>query len=339
MGGEPEISAARPWSAATSFWARTEAPAPAAHFRTSAHAGDVLADALLRLLDEVDLRLGRPAVLDVVDVGAGGGELLAAMLRRAAPSVARRLRLVGVDLLPRPAALDPAISWVQGSAPDAVPSVVRGMLVAHEWLDELPVDVVEVDDDSAVRLVLVADTGVEALGPSLADDSACAAVGVDAARARGWLAQWWPVREPGERAEVGTSRDDAWAVLTERLGAGTVLAIDYAHTRDQRSRGRYAAGTLVGYLDGALVTPRPDGRVNVTAHVAADSCADGVPGTTVTTQRDALLGLGVSAALPPTSLARTDPTSYADALERASLAAELLDPVGLGGFVWLRLDR
>jgi hypothetical protein len=55
-------------------------------------------------------------------------------------------------------------------------------------------------------------------------------------------------------------------------------------------------------------------------------------------QREALRSLGVSAALPDASLARTDPDAFADALERASQASELLDPAGLGSFWWLRHD-
>ncbi|MGW1487647.1 SAM-dependent methyltransferase, partial [Micromonospora parva] len=53
---------------------------PAAHFRTSVHASPVFATALLRLLTQVDAALGHPPRLDVVDVGAGRGELLRALV-------------------------------------------------------------------------------------------------------------------------------------------------------------------------------------------------------------------------------------------------------------------
>ncbi|MGC4762730.1 hypothetical protein ACLQ20_07730, partial [Micromonospora sp. DT46] len=52
---------------------------PAGHFRTSVHASPAFADALLRLVQQVDAALGHPADLRVVDVGAGRGELLRAL--------------------------------------------------------------------------------------------------------------------------------------------------------------------------------------------------------------------------------------------------------------------
>nr|WP_304528808.1 hypothetical protein [Plantactinospora sp. KBS50] len=53
-------------------------PGPAAHFRTSAQA-PAFAAALGVLLARVDAALGHPDPLDVVDVGAGRGELLRAI--------------------------------------------------------------------------------------------------------------------------------------------------------------------------------------------------------------------------------------------------------------------
>ncbi|MGW3794449.1 SAM-dependent methyltransferase, partial [Micromonospora arida] len=53
---------------------------PADHFRTSVHASPAFATALLRLVTEVDAALGHPSRLDVVDVGAGRGELLQSLL-------------------------------------------------------------------------------------------------------------------------------------------------------------------------------------------------------------------------------------------------------------------
>ncbi|RQX17396.1 hypothetical protein DDE19_11855, partial [Micromonospora ureilytica] len=53
---------------------------PADHFRTSVHASPAFTSALLRLISEVDSTLGHPPRFDVVDVGAGRGELLRALL-------------------------------------------------------------------------------------------------------------------------------------------------------------------------------------------------------------------------------------------------------------------
>ena len=62
------------------FYARGESPAR--HFRTSAHVSSAYAGAMLSLLREADAALGHPRRLDLVNVGAGGGELLGQLLGR-----------------------------------------------------------------------------------------------------------------------------------------------------------------------------------------------------------------------------------------------------------------
>ncbi len=156
--------------------------APSQHFRTSVHASPVFAEAVRCLARDAGLTT-------VVDVGAGGGELLAALHSRD-PS----LELIGVDLADRPPGLPADVSWQH-----EVPATTGALLVANEWLDDVPVDVVELADDGW-RLVLVDPaTGAERLGPPPADDDA------------DWLAMWWPRTDVGDRAEIGRPRDEAWA--------------------------------------------------------------------------------------------------------------------------------
>ncbi|GAA3122589.1 SAM-dependent methyltransferase [Planomonospora alba] len=296
---------------------------PSGHFRTSVGASGVFAEAVLRELLEVDELLGRPPEVHLVDVGAGEG-VLAARVAELAPAALRpRLRVTAVDLAPRPPRLPEEIAW---SA--ACPEEVCGLVVANEWLDNVPLDVAERTTDG-FRLVLVDPaTGEERLGDAPAE--------ADLA----WLARWWPTRAAGERAEIGRSRDDAWAEVVVRLARGRAVAVDYAHSAD----GRPPYGTLAGYRDGALVAPVPDGSCDITAHVALDACAAageraGAVTTALTTQREALRALGVTGARPPLDLARTDPRGYLQALARASQEAELVDPGGLGGFGWLVQER
>ena len=66
------------------FYARGEPPAR--HFRTSVHVSPSYAAAIWELLRQVDAGLGHPERLDLVDVGAGRGELLEQILAGAAPS-------------------------------------------------------------------------------------------------------------------------------------------------------------------------------------------------------------------------------------------------------------
>jgi len=298
------------------FFVRGEA-GPAGHFRTSVHASPLFAGALLRLIRSVDDALGRPDPFEVVDVGAGRGELLAAVAADPAVGGLReRVRWTGVEVAPRPAGLPDDIAWRRD-----VPDGIVGLLVATEWLDNVPLDLAEVDAAGRIRRVLVdPETGAESLGAT-----------VDAADQL-WLSRWWPLREPGERAEIGWPRDVAWADAVAAVRRGCALAVDYGHLR----AGRPGFGSLTGFRYGRQVPPVPDGSGDVTAQVAMDSvaAAAGTP-YEIVSQRVALRALGVDGGRPPLALASTDPAAYLRALSSAGAAAELTDPAGLGGHWWL----
>jgi SAM-dependent MidA family methyltransferase len=308
---------------------------PAEHFRTSVHASPLFARAVLRLVEQIDAELGHPDTLDVVDVGAGSGELLTALAAATADlpgprplaaatadlpgprPLGERLRLTGVEVAARPDGLAETIGWR-----DTVPDRITGLLIATEFLDNVPLDVVEVDRDGRARRVLVDTTGAETPGAQ-----------VDAADAF-WLARWWPLEghPTGTRAEIGWPRDVAWADAVGAVDRGCALAVDYGHVRSSRP----PFGSLTGYRDGRQVTPVPDGGSDVTAHVAMDAVA-AAPGTpyTLLRQREALRALGVDGARPALELASTDPGGYVRALAAASEATELTDPAGLGAHWWL----
>ncbi|WP_446220834.1 SAM-dependent methyltransferase [Micromonospora sp. IBHARD004] len=315
-------------------------PGPAAHFRTSVHASPVFASALLRLLTRVDATLDHPSCLQVVDVGAGRGELLRALLTLAAgsamgvsarpspsgrdavrPSLARRLRLTAVERAARPEDLPEEINWV-----DEIPDGIGGLLLATEWLDNVPLDVAVQSDDGWRYLLVDPASGEESVGDpvSPADEE--------------WLDGWWPTTPAGSgaRAEIGRTRDEAWATAITKIDRGLALAVDYGHGRDDRP----VDGTLTGYRHGRQVVPVPDGSGDVTAHVAVDSVASAGERVarcayTLVPQREALRALGADGARPPLSLAASDPAGYVRALAAASTAAELTDPAGLGGHWWL----
>lgn len=271
------------------------------HFRTSVTASPIFAEAIARAA--LDEGLGT-----IVDLGAGGGELLG-HLHRIDPTLA----LVGVDLAPRPDDLPVAIEWLS-----ALPSSFDGLLIANEWLDNIPCGVVEVDDDGVVREVLVdTATGEEQLGEPVASD---------------WLDSWWPLAEPGMRAEIGQPRDDAWADAVGRV-QGLAIAVDYGHLADARP----PFGSLTSFASGHEVGIVPDGTRDVTAHVAVDAAAQRVGGC-LERQRDALTRLGVTGERPPIDLATTDPVEYVDRLSRASQAGELRARNGLGDFWWIVTD-
>lgn len=259
--------------------------APVEHFRTSVHASPLFAAAI------VGLARGTGAST-ITDIGAGRGEL------------GRTIR-----------GLAPDIEVCDVEFDDELPDVLTGLVIANEWLDNVPCEIVELDD-LGPRYVL-------ADGRSLGD--------VADSNDLAWLKRWWPLAEPGDRAEIGRTREAAWAKVVRRLADGAAVAIDYGHTR----AGRPAYGSLTGYRQGRPCDPVPDGSCDITAHVALDALAAAVPGSVVTEQRESLQALGIRAERPDLALAAGEPRRYLTELSAAGEAAELIDPAGLGGFGWV----
>lgn len=279
---------------------------PDRHFRTSPQASARFAAAVAGLAD----RLG---LTRVVDLGAGSGQLLADL---AAGTPA--LELVGVELRPRPAGLPATIEWCSEVRPDA-----GGLLVANEVLDNVACDVVELDARGRCRLVEVdVTTGDQRLGEPAEEEV------VD------WTTRWWPLLEPGRRAEVGIAREVYWAGICGRLGLGACVAVDYGHL----SGARPPEGTLASYRRGRQTPVRFDGRCDVTAHVAFDSLA-AVVGGTPRRQRTVLAELGLRGRRPDIARAPTDPRGYLQDLARAGEEAELTAIGGFGDFYWLVSSR
>jgi SAM-dependent MidA family methyltransferase len=191
-----------------------------------------------------------------------------------------------------------------------MPERFAGVLLAMEWLDNVPLDRAELGDD---RIMRYPETG------EVLDDAD-----------RAWVDEWWPLAVPGEIAEIGRTRDQAWRDAVSRLDRGVALAVDYGHLRGGRRT------TLTGYLQGRQVDPRYDGASDITAHVAMDSiAASAASGVHLEKQREALRALGIDGARPPLDLASRDPARYVRELARASQAADLTDPEGLGDHWWL----
>jgi SAM-dependent MidA family methyltransferase len=285
---------------------------PAGHFSTATQGvpqiGEQLAGALLTLMDQEGLTT-------FVDMACGRGELLE-QVHRLRP----QLLCVGVDVVARPDLSEP-IGWLQSPGGERLPDELDGLtdtlLFANEWLDVVPCPIAELGEHGELREVLVnASTGDEKPGDVLAGAS------------RQWCERFWPVEdlEPGDRVEVGQTRDLAWEDLLSRLGSGLAIAVDYGHTIDSRPR----QGTLTGFREGRQVLPVPDGSCDLTAHVAMDSLIH----DKLLDQRTALKQLGVSGQIPPVELARANPMAYLRGLSSASAAAALTARGGLGDFLW-----
>lgn len=286
---------------------------PAAHFATSAQgipgSAPLLASAVVALAR-------RHACDSILEIAAGRGELLVEVAR-AAPD----LHLHGVDVSPRPAVLPESAEWTRADGGAGLPPTLHGLqntlVFAHEWLDVVPCPVVQFDAN-VWRIVEVADSGEERLGDP-----------VDHANLQ-WLQNHWPgPPQQGGRAEIGSTRDAAYATLRERLSNGVLVVVDYGHLAQDRP----THGSLMGFRDGAACSPLPDGSTDITAHVAIDSLAG--PEVRRLQQREIFAELGITRPTPETTLAATDPPAYLHALVERSALATLTAAGGLGDFWWL----
>jgi SAM-dependent MidA family methyltransferase len=289
-----------------------QAAGPAGHFSTASQGmpqiGELLARGLLELM-------AREGLDTLVDVGCGRGELLE-QVHHLSPHI----RCIGVDIVARPQLSEP-IGWLRSPGgrrlPDELDALSDTLAFANEWLDVVPCAIAEMDEGGELREVLVdTSTGDERLGDPVSDTD------------RLWCQRFWPIDrlEPGDRIEIGETRDTAWDDLVSRVASGLAVAVDYGHTIEYRP----APGTLTGFKQGRQVLPVPDGSCDLTAHVSMDSLSH----DELIDQRTALRQLGVTGRTPPHDLARTDPAAYLQGLSAASAATALTAKGGLGDFLW-----
>lgn len=249
---------------------------PYEHFTTSVQSGS-LATALGPYLQ---LLLASSTELTIVDVGAGRGDLLVQLLALIPECRRGSVRLIALDLRQRPDELPAQIEWWQGDALDTCASIPTGpgLLIAHEFLDDLPCELVEVDEHGAIRAVMH-EPSADAMILGKVLDAATHRAELD------WIDKWWPALRPLMRVEVGIERDLAWEALTQWITSGLAIAIDYAHMRAERELGLWDGGTVAGYAKGRAVPPRLEQSMNLTAHVALDSVAMAASGRPLTQLR------------------------------------------------------
>ena len=246
-----------------------------------------MAELVAAELTRVARRLDRqsPGNVDLVDAGAGGGEPWLVCWRRRSPpwwrvpgprpSTSGRHQMATWPVsgcagggwhsqLGRPACrAGPAtVRWRRGDASVECPPT-RGLIVAHELLDDVPYDVAVLRHEGW-RYLAVDLAGDEVVdGPVEPSDAS-------------WLQRWAGDARLADRVEIGRPRDEIAVALASHLTCGRLIIIDYATSADQRRR-LHPDGTLTGYRNGHQCRPRPDGTMNLTAHVAIDSVVEAPP--------------------------------------------------------------
>ena len=296
---------------------------PARNFRTSAHVGGPFVTAMSDWVRAIDRRLGQPAQFDIVDVGAGDGELLGALATELAatePDLLSRSRMVACDVRPRPVHLDYSrIEWVQGFAPGCLPDSIVGVVIATEFLDDVPLDVAQRGPGQPWHYQLVDENGTQSPGPLVE--------GLDL----DWINRW--VSAATNRIEIGAPRDVVALELVARIAAGSALFVDYCVSDGNASHGQ----TLQAFSRGHQRKLAPRSDVNVTAAVFEPSLVAATRSlgeVTVESQRNVLRGCGddlmANRMTAGTAMAR---------LQWRSQYAELTEAGGLGDQLWITIDR
>ena len=297
---------------------------------TSVDLGPAFGRALGRGVADLWLAMGKPASWDLVKAGAGRGILmrdLSGALERERPDAARGARPAIVEVSPRLRAQQSLalegrdLRWAS-VAHSLAP--IQGVVFANEVLDAFPVHVMVRAEDGVREVFVDAKDGalVETLrAPSHPD-------------LRYRVPDGLPV---GGRWEVSLGAEGWVAQLAAALGQGYLVIIDYGGDEaDLLTRG--GAGTVRGFSRHRLVADalaQPGAHdltasVNVTAIRRAAEGA-GLTLAGITTQRAALIGLGVREAYGRP----TDPLDQLRAASKRSAIDVLIEPNGLGAYVVL----
>jgi SAM-dependent MidA family methyltransferase len=293
-------------------------------FVTGASWHPAFARCLVRIASRLAAELSSP--LDVVDLGAGEGELLRFLSDSRPPGLGLRLSGVEASAVRRAAAIAHAPQARFLASVDALPDALTGILVAYELFDALP-----------VRALFVRDDG------SLAERQ----VGLDGARQFAWvdaacpdgptllegLARRGAVLEPGQRFEVRPGAAVLARAIGARLSRGLLLVFDYgAPTRALYGPAR-ANGTLEAFVEHRVtrdVLSDPGGR-DITAWVDFGEVeealrAEGLTVHALTSQSRLLLAAGIAEELAVSPGETLSPERVAE----RNAVAKLVMPGGMG---------
>lgn len=224
----------------------------AGHFMTSAELDPSFGELWARAVEQTWELCGRPARMNVVEIGGGEGGFAAAALAAAQVPLSyvlvehvgeverrQRQRLTDFD----------KVSWVR-SLNELAPGSAH-CVIAVEVLDNLPVHVIE--RAGSLREIYVGPGLSETPGP-LSDPN---------------LKRFGKHLLEGERCEVGLDALHMAARLARLVKRGLLCLIDYGY--EGPARNTLVAYSTAGADDDVLTAP---GERDLTAHVAWDSIAD-----------------------------------------------------------------
>ena len=304
-------------------------PGRGGDFVTAPELHPMVGELLGRAVEDAWRALGEPGRFVVVEHGAGEGSLAVPLLRALSPAI--RYAPIEVDarrLARLRARLEEAglADRLDDRLPDAP---FDGVVIANEVLDALP-----------VHRVRFGEGGLRELAVDVAPDGAFVEVEIEpttpdlVARLDGEGIEL----ADGQTAEICLAIDEWVASAVAPLRRGLALLIDYGATAQELYDPlRRRDGTLRAYVRHQVSDDpyRLVGRQDLTAYVdvtAVRRAAEAAGLTTlgITTQAEALMGLGVEDRLREI---QADPaTTFEDYTLLRSALMRLLDPAAMGRF-------
>jgi len=324
------------------YYSKGPAIGPRGDFTTSPEASPAFARLLARHVSEIDGLLGHPAPFHLVECGPGLGTLPLGVLdtlKSAHPSLYERLRYWLVEVSPALIARqrerllpehEGVADW-KGSL-DEMPMGLSGALLANEFVDALPVHVLENrQGDILEQYVAAGEQGLHFVydSPSSPD-------------LLGFLRRYNITLEPGQRVEINLAASDWIRHMGAVFERGVATIIDYGDTAPARYSEQRKEGTLLAYYQGKVspdILAHP-GEQDITALVdftalqdEAIACDFQVVG--LTRQAPFLVGLGLGTDEPTQGRGDDLPGAMED---RRGMHA-LVSMQGLGQFHVLVLGK
>jgi SAM-dependent MidA family methyltransferase len=292
-------------------------------FLTSPEVSGLFGETLATYVKAVRDRIGEP--IQVVEAGAGSGSLLRALLSvidvdAVAVEVSPAARAVLSDLVP---------------VAEEMPETVRGVIIANELLDNLPMALAQrVEGSWRERWVAVEDDSLVFVDapprPEVID----------------WLEAYAGPVQDGGWVEVQRAARDWVTRAVASLEVGSLLVIDYGDIADNLLP-RRRDGTLRTYRSHHL-GPHPldePGETDITADVNFTALLDLHSSATLHRQDDFLASLGLRDRLSHLRREELEAARSGDEAKRLKLrtlkteAETLVHPRGLGDFRVLEIDK
>ncbi len=323
---------------------------PTGDFITSTHLGNDFGELLADQLVEMWMRLGQPDPFDVVEMGAGQGQLANQILGRLAaahPTCCTALHYTLIETSPalRQAQQQQLSSWQ-----------AQGISITWQALADIPGDhwtgcllSNELIDAFAVHRVALTDTGLQEqyvclAGPDdLTFETALGPLSTPALTDYFDLVEidLAPPHYPiGYITEVNLAALDWIAAISDRLKQGYVLTIDYGYSAQRYYNPQRSGGTLQCYNRHRYHSDPfyKVGHQDITAHVdftalIRQGMRHGLEYIAQVPQGLFLMALGLGDRLEEIrTIATHDGHSLQSAIQRRNYLQSLINPIGLGQF-------